>query len=460
MIKENTFYYNDYKYTLDGNVLNVSFSFVIHEKEIFSFSPSLSFFIPQKLLATNFDTEILDKLVFNLGMTEAISYWKTTCSNTLIVRCNTMDNKQISWWNNLIFYGLGEFRYKNNITTSLENFVKITTDHSQKREGNFNCFKERYTSIISPVIIPVGGGKDSVVTLEELKSKVSFNRITPFVINPIHAATECIRIAGFIEEDTIRVTRTLDPLLLKMNSMGYLNGHTPFSAIVAFCTLIAAELTGSKYIALSNEASANESTVISESGDIINHQYSKTFHFEKAFREYYMEYTSPRYYYFSYLRNLSELRIAEKFSEHEEYFRTFLSCNVGGRKGAWCCNCPKCLFVYIMLSPFINKETLKAIFGKDMFENTALLNTLYELTGVHETKPFECIGTVEETRAALAKYLKSNVPTGILNNYISKVYQCEYRDLGQSDKFVADISAFDILLRYENKENFIPEDYD
>ena len=38
--------------------------------------------------------------------------------------------------------------------------------------------------------------------------------------------------------------------------------------------------------------------------------------------------------------------------------KIFKSCNVGSKSipWNWCCDCPKCLFVYIILSPFLTKE--------------------------------------------------------------------------------------------------------
>ena len=65
--------------------------------------------------------------------------------------------------------------------------------------------------------------------------------------------------------------------MLQLNSEGYINGHTPFSAIVAFSSVLTAALNGQKYITLSNENSANESTVKDSK---VNHQYSKSYEFE------------------------------------------------------------------------------------------------------------------------------------------------------------------------------------
>src|SRR5699024_1564771 len=123
-----------------------------------------------------------------------------------------------------------------------------------------------------------------------------------------------------------------DKNLLELNSKGFLNGHTPFSAMVAFLSYLTAYLLGKKYIALSNEDSANESNVKNEK---INHQYSKTLEFENDFREYQERYLKAEVDYFSMLRPISELQIAYLFSKLEKYHKVFKSCNVGSKKEPW-----------------------------------------------------------------------------------------------------------------------------
>ena len=183
-----------------------------------------------------------------------------------------------------------------------------------------------------------------------------------------------------------------------MNSNGFLNGHTPFSAMLAFYSMLSAYLIGAKYIALSNEFSANESTVIDSN---INHQYSKTISFESHFRYYTKMFLNDDIEYFSFIRPLHELQVAKLFSQYSEYFGAFRSCNVGSKDDKWCGNCPKCLFVALMLAPYINPNELENIFGGDIFSNMELKNTLDELLGLKMSKPFECIGTVDEVRAVV-----------------------------------------------------------
>jgi hypothetical protein len=157
-------------------------------------------------------------------------------------------------------------------------------------------------------------------------------------------------------------------------------------------------LSGRDEIILSNESSANEPTI---PGTGINHQYSKSYEFERDFRDYAREFISPGYNYFSLLRPLDEIGIARLFSGMPEFFHSFRSCNAGSKTDSWCGECPKCLFTYIMLSPFMEARLLVDIFGKDLLNDPSLKEILDQLTGRSETKPFECIGTIDEVNAAL-----------------------------------------------------------
>lgn len=174
-------------------------------------------------------------------------------------------------------------------------------------------------------LIPVGGGKDSVVSLELLKDMKDDNLC--FVMSPPQAAYDCIEVAGY--KDYLLAKRYFDKRMLQMNNEGFLNGHVPFSAILGFIGVLGAALCGKQYIPLSNERSANESTVIGES---FNHQYSKSYEFEEDFNDYVNKYLVANIEYFSLLRPLYEVEIAEKFSEARQYHQVFRSCNRGKKK--------------------------------------------------------------------------------------------------------------------------------
>ena len=403
------FRFQRYDYTLENEQLSVKYYFSLDDK--YFFTPS--FDIPKRRFYdfNNLNNSQLDVILFNIGMIELISYWKLACPKRVYIQPFKLDDNQIRWWKKLYFNGLGEFFYLNGIKENVNDFMEIINE-SEKSCDKINIQLQEST------LVPVGGGKDSVVTLELLKNKMP---IIPLIINPRGATAECVSTAGFSEEQVAVIKRTLDPAMLKMNNEGFLNGHTPFSAMLAFYTLLIGFLTNSKYIALSNESSANEPTVPDTE---VNHQYSKSVAFENDFRHYVNEYISSDIQYFSFLRPINELQIASLFAKNKDYYKVFKSCNVGSKTDSWCGKCPKCLFTYIIMSPFISEEELKDIFGKNLLNDNDLLPILKQLKGEAEVKPFECVGTIEEVNACIEfsqkakdERQKSFLMESLLNQY-------------------------------------------
>ena len=366
--------------------MSLAFDFNLDER--YHFRPTLE--IPARPFFDwdSIPEEQLQNLAFQIGMTELVSYWKIACPKRVVVKPFTLTESQQAFWKKLYYNGLGEFLYLNSITVSKEELMEIDSESGK-------AFAKVNLSLSEKTLVPIGGGKDSVVTLECLRNEMP---VIPLIVNPRGATLNCVKTAGYNENEFIVINRTLDPAMLKLNAEGYLNGHTPFSALLAFIGVLVAFGSRSKYIALSNENSANESTV---PGTNINHQYSKSIEFESDFRQYVAENINDEVQYFSFLRPLSELQIAKLFSQCEAYHPVFRSCNAGSKTDSWCGKCPKCLFTWIILSPFLSREKLTAIFGKDLMADESLHPILEELNGTAAVKPFECVGTVEEVRACL-----------------------------------------------------------
>jgi UDP-N-acetylmuramoylalanine--D-glutamate ligase len=400
------FVYEDFKYSIDEKGLKIEFTFINGEH---TFSPTLLVEKKDFFSFSHLSKEQLSLLVFNMGMVELISYWKAFCSPRVVIKPYALKKEQIDFYKKLYYNGLGEFFYVNGINVSQEEFLNIENYSNNYTIAQSFEVEDKY-------IVPIGGGKDSVVTMDLL---LSANRdVVPFIINPRGATVDCCSIAGFSQERTLTCKRVIDAHLLELNAQGCLNGHTPFSAMLAFTTLLISALTKRKYIALSNEDSASESTV---KGSEVNHQYSKSLEFENDFRAYVAKFVSEDFYYFSFLRPLSELHIAKLFSKLS-YQSVFKSCNAGSKQNIWCGKCPKCLFAFIILSPFVPKEELIAIFSKNLFEDKDLEEYFLQLCGERQTKPFECVGTVSEVRAALALCLR-NRREDYENDYLMKIFQ-------------------------------------
>ncbi len=378
------FIYNGFEITYEGSSLKVSFDFQISPD--IKFKPVVVFpSVPREL-----NEDVLNNLVFNLGMVEFLSYWKLTCSPKIIIRAGFPDEEQIKFWKNLLIKGLGEFFYNNKIDFTQKGLVEFIIESKNKFNKFEGLLKDRD-------LVLVGGGKDSAVTLDSTsKSGKEFNCL---LLNPTDAALKICELGGC--KNPIIIKRIIDPKLLELNAAGYLNGHTPFSAYLAFLSTMAAVIYDFKNIVVSNESSSNEGNT-TYLGKEINHQYSKSFEFENLFRDYCKKYLANDTYYYSFLRSFNELEIARVFSRLEKYHTVFRSCNRGSKTGGiWCTECSKCLFAYLILYPFLG-EKLKEIFGKDLLDDenlTSVMEELLQLPG--KFKPFECVGTKEEIQYAM-----------------------------------------------------------
>jgi hypothetical protein len=95
------------------------------------------------------------------------------------------------------------------------------------------------------------------------------------------------------------------------------------------------------------------------------------------------------------------------------YFYGFTSCNkaykldLNKRLDRWCGSCDKCRFVFLILAPFMDKDTLIHAVGTNTLDDENQVEGYRELLGLSGHKPFECVGEVEECRWAFNQ-LKQN----------------------------------------------------
>ena len=211
-----------------------------------------------------------------------------------------------------------------------------------------------------------------------------------------------------------------------------------------------AELYRKKYVVLSNESSANESTV---KGLSVNHQYSKSFQFEADFDRYVKKYIGSRVQYFSLLRPWSEFQIAACFAGLTAFHPYFRSCNAGSKTDSWCGKCAKCLFVALILTPFLPDEAIHAIFGREILEDGALIPILRELAGETEEKPFECVGSREEIGCAMAMGIRAREEKGEKLPRLLRYF----KESPLYSSAAADDTRF---FRYYQTENLLPPQFD
>ncbi len=327
-----------------------------------------------------------------LHLALGISYYKAAAPASLTLAGEPIPPDVAAFFDKLYQKGLGEFSYVNQL--DLNGRIHFPSDQNARDEAI--AWRPP-----AATLVPIGGGKDSLVSIELLRAgEVDFSTFylgdSPLIDT----------MAASIGAPHIRVRRRLSPELFELNRRGAYNGHVPISALIAFVAVAASILYGFDAIVLSNERSANAPNTFFK-GQWVNHQYSKSLEFEQDFSDLVTNHICKDIHYFSLLRRFSELRIAKLFSRHPQHHAHFGSCNKGfrihepksGRR--WCNDCPKCRFVFLSLAPWLDKERLIDIFGHNLLADESQLDGFRELTGDKNFKPFECVGEVEESLAAL-----------------------------------------------------------
>ena len=204
----------------------------------------------------------------------------------------------------------------------------------------------------------------------------------------------------------VRAEREIDPQLLHSAELGFLNGHVPVTGILSAIAVLAAVLEDRDAVVMSNEWSASIPT-LEYRGWPVNHQFSKSDVFEASFRGV-LAGGGPRLpEYFSWLRDRTELWVGQDFAGLEQYHGSFRSCNKAfyshraRRLDHWCGQCDKCCFIDLILAPFMPAAALRRIFAVtgEPLDDPALAGKFRALLGAG-AKPFECVGEVNECRAA------------------------------------------------------------
>ncbi len=339
-------------------------------------------------LPNDFVTAILEDLHLILG----ISYYKLFCPAQFKTDIK-LSPEQTTFWNIIYTEGLSEFLYKNNLAK--KDMAKFSPESDYQRTVS------SIKTDLKKVLVGIGGGKDSIVSLELLKD---YDR-TGFILETgkeYKVAREVGEMAGV---ELSLMERTLDPKLYQ-GIKGSYAGHLPISIVYAFLGVLEAAIKQQAYVVVSNEFSSSFGTIV-ENGEEVNHQWSKSEVFEKLFQNYVSQSLTTDIKYFSLLRPFYELRIVEQFTKlGSKYFETFSSCNRnfahshGGER--WCCECPKCAFAFLLLSAFLKPEELLKIFPKNLFTEESLVLLFKDLLGFGTMKPFDCVGTFEESQLALS----------------------------------------------------------
>ncbi|MGN6331044.1 MAG: endonuclease domain-containing protein [Motilibacteraceae bacterium] len=334
------------------------------------------------------------RLVFLLA---GISYYKTGAPPVVDLGEHAVTDLERDFLRTYYVKGLGEFAHKNGLLHELQDL---------RLEGPT---REPAPAQVPPSgrpLVPFGGGIDSIVVVEETRKAQP--DLALFVASRAAARFEAIEAAAAVTGLPVRrADREVDAQVLRSAELGFLNGHVPVTGILSATAVLAALVDGRDSVVMSNEWSASSGTVQVDGIDV-NHQWSKSIEFERGFREVLAQ-NLPGFDYHSALRPYSELWVAQRFAELERYHLVFRSCNrafhldPARRADRWCGRCDKCCFIDLVLAPFLPRERLEQVFdGAEPLAQEDLADRFRSLLGDPAlTKPFECVGDVDECRVAV-----------------------------------------------------------
>jgi hypothetical protein len=386
------------------------------------FTETITFPVPDRLPDEPTRTA-LTRVLELLYLAGGTSYYKLAAPRRVILDSVRLAEKALPWITALYRKGLAEFAYRNGLPHVLDVPVEAETGPDAEVIDD-RLSVDRSGAERSP-LVAVGGGKDSIVSIEALK--LAGHRPVLFAVKPNPLIRAVMAASGC---PVLPVARVLDPKMFQFNAEGGYNGHIPVTAINSLVGVAAALLHGYGPVVMSNERSASTPN-LSWLGHEVNHQWSKGIDAEAMLNEALAAHAGVTNGYFSLLRGLSELHIARLFAPIDGYDSVVSSCNAAFRIGdenpkRWCGACDKCRFVFLALAPFVARDRLVRIFGADLLADPDQLPGYRELCGLFAHKPFECVGETEECLVALAlladhaewsdavvvQHLRTEVPAG------------------------------------------------
>jgi len=384
---------------------------------------------------------LLSSILSSLHLILGISYWKLYCPKEIRIESGSLTEKQALFWNIVYTKGLGEFFYRNEIDFR----GLIAFPFAQKVPPTPAVLNLQDRSLVG-----IAGGKDSLVSFEILKK--AGKEMTPLVIETNHPYFLIRHLLEKESQKPLFIRHELDEKLHALNHTGLVyNGHVPVSAMYSFILLFAAVVYDYKYCVVSNEKSASYGNV-DYLGMEVNHQWSKSEEYESMMRSYVEEFITPSITYFSLLRPLLELKIVQMFSGYKKYFSSFSSCNKNftvfeeSSHQKWCGTCPKCAFMFVLLSAFLTKNEVVGIFGKNLFEDEELVSLYRQLLGIEDIKPFDCVGTPEEVVVAFyMAYQKGEFKGSAVMDMFEKRVAVGIKDISKLQKHVLALESLESL---------------
>lgn len=350
---------------------------------------------------------LVQNILINLGLSIIFTEAQNVDCDQVVIRTANLNNDQINFWRDFMINIAGQkfFLEKRKFSKLPKKIITSGPRFSKKR-----------FSVKDKLILGLGGGKESLTTEAIfLKSGLDFDEI--MVGNSNFFKKRNKKIKHFT-----KLGKKVFEVLSAVQKDDIFYSRTPMAVPIVFRLILISLLFcykyGYKYVVMATERSSNYGNVLWDS-IMVNHQYDKSSVFLKKVNNYIHNYITPSVDYFSSFEGLYEYKIAQIFSKFPEYLEYLISCNLATIKKPWCLNCPKCAFTYLLLCAFFDKEKINQVVSTDLFDRLDLFKPLM-VPG--EIKPFECVGTKEETWLALSRCYKKGYQGKVLDYFIKSIY--------------------------------------
>jgi len=421
-----SFTFGTYKVDTARSIITFTYQVEFEGGRVSTYTDRLLFKDISRELWEKVPKALLEATLQSLLLMIGINYWCVFPTKNIHIEGFALTQEQARFWDSLYLNGLGEFFY--NMKKDFRNLIAFPYDPSLT--ASIPARLDHPSGQSSRALLLNGAGKDSILSAEILKSSHTPFDFFAFSPTPAHN-----RIGKLVGAKTIRVTRRRD---LRINIKRYfgMSGAYPSVSTFTFIAVLLAELLGYDSIIFSNERSADFGN-FTYLGLPINHQWCKSSEAEKLVNDYIQQFITPDISTSSLLRKYSELEIVRRFVQYPQYLHYVTSCNnyfwlprsaqLLLRKGYWCNECPKCVFLFACFSAFLPKKEIVSIFGADLYTKKRLLPLFKRILGIEGSKPLDCVGEPEEMILAMHRASRSNEYTAesamkLFEEYFPKSY--------------------------------------
>ncbi|HEY4033136.1 MAG TPA: hypothetical protein VGL94_04135 [Ktedonobacteraceae bacterium] len=364
-------------------------------------------------LKERYSPSIIDNLIFHIGFIEGFKYFSLFPRVYNVLRYSKFVNKDLIDLSYLIY---------NNV------FAQHKWEHSRpdysgpKIVFDTSAYKDETTEIqIGDIamLFSCGGGKDSLVSMKLLE-RANIPYAVSQYSHSIYGRHEkqhqlidhLVKDCHPVEQNRMYILDDfLDGPALRHHFAGKIKTlcapETPCSIFEALPLMLT---RGYNYLCIGHERDAETGSFFwEEINQEVNHQWGKSYEAELALNSYIQKNLVSNFRFFSILKPIYDFLIFQLLRKDQEYIFHTHSCNI---EKPWCKRCPKCIYVWLLCEAYLDKQRL---WEENLFDLPEAEDTLLQLVGLQEYRPFECVGEIDDARLAVYFCMKKGCTGKIIN---------------------------------------------